>query len=209
MLTRAYDTIMAALQTPMITYENVDFNKTTIDDGILNCKSYSGAVRTCAGRCLVKSGGVASTPGTTSYTEWVPFASFAQNTVIPDEDESAPAYEDYAVAGGAPTGWTCADSACLVGKSYDDGTKEFICAAKIKWQNTSGTAKTVYGLKIKGSWYYRSTYSDTSFNTETFLFCREHFPSPVVVEDQGIIQLTFTWRVGRAGLVSNTSADAE
>ena len=46
MLTRAYDAIMAAIQTPMITNQNVDFNNTTIDDSILNCKTYNGYVRT-------------------------------------------------------------------------------------------------------------------------------------------------------------------
>ena len=46
MLTRAYDAIMAALQVPMITNQIVDFNNTTIDDSVLNCKDYNGNVRT-------------------------------------------------------------------------------------------------------------------------------------------------------------------
>lgn len=48
MLTRAYDAIMASLQTPMIINRNVDFNASAIDDSVLNCKDCSGVVRMIA-----------------------------------------------------------------------------------------------------------------------------------------------------------------
>lgn len=210
MLTRAYDAIMASIQVPMITTnQNVDVNDNTIDDSVLNCKDYSGNVRTI------------SSPGYYNNSEFnslstpcsiQPFASWAINNnscLLPDEEESAPDYEDYSVTNGTPSGWTVSSQHPSFNKTYDPDTKEFVCSVTALWQNTSGAAKTVYGVKVRCKFYYRASYSSHASNNGYFLVCREHFPSPVVVEDQGIISLTFTWRVGRAGLVSATAAAAE
>ena len=209
MLTRAYDAIMASLQVPMITNQNVDYNVSAIDDSVLNCKDDSGSVRT-----ILSSGRYDGSKmygvGTDSYN--YPFASWGvsnYSSVFPDEEESAPDYEDYSVAGGTPSGWTVSSQYPSFSKSYDPGTKEIVCSVTVLWQNTSGAAKTVYGVKVRCGGRYRPNYDNTSSSTSSFLVCREHFATPVVVEDQGIISLTFTWRVGRAGLVSATAAAAE
>ena len=209
MLTRAYDTIMASLQVPMITNQNVDFNKTTIDDSVLNCKDYSGELRTVFSPSLY-DGSTMRTVNFQSYT--YPFASWGVNNyscMLPDEEESAPNYEDYSVPNGNPSGWTASSVLPSFQKTYDPNTKEIVCSVTVLWQNTSGTAKTVYGVKVRGQHPYRSNYGSTSVSNAFFLDCREHFASPIVVEDQGIIALTFTYRVGRAGLVSATAAAAE
>ena len=209
MLTRAYDAIMASLQVPMITNQNVDFNNTTIDDSVLNCKDYNGNVIT------MKSPG--SYNGSKMITEncyayYVPFALWGINSyscLFPDEEESAPDYEDYSVAYTTPSGWTASSTDPSFKKTYDPNTKEIVCSVTVLWQNTSGAAKTVYGVKVRCYYYYRSNYNSSSGISAVCLVCREHFASPVVVEDQGIISLTFTWRVGRAGLVSATAASAK
>lgn len=209
MLTRAYDTIMASLQVPMISNQNVDFNNSAIDDSVLNCKDYNGAVRTIlpSGRY---DGSTMFGVGTDSYN--YPFASWGVNNysnVLPDEEESAPDYEDYSVANGTPSGWTVSSSQPSFQKTYDPETKEIVCSVTVLWQNTSGATKTVYGVKVRCVGRYRTSFNSTSSSNAPFLLCREHFAAPVVVEDQGIISLTFTWRVGRAGLVSATAASAE
>lgn len=206
MLTRAYDAIMASLQVPMITNQNVDFNTSAIDDSVLNCKDFSGAVRS-----ILSSGQYngSSMNGVNIDSYSYPFASWGVNNysnVLPDEEESAPDYEDYSVANGIPSGWTVSSQYPSFSKLYDPGTKEIVCSVTVLWQNTSGAAKTVYGVKVRCAGRYRSSYNNPSYNALSFLVCREHFASPVVVEDQGIISLTFTWRVGRAGLVSATAA---
>ena len=210
MLTRAYDAIMAALQTPMITYHNVDFNNTTIDDSVLNCKDCSGDVRTIFPNAHF-NGSRLQGSGISGF--YIPFAywqpSNEYSNVFPDEEESTPDYEDYSVSIGNPPGWTVSSQYPSFSKSYDTDTKEFVCSITMLWQNTSGVAKTVYGVKVRCQYYYRSNYNTSSPSTISFLICREHFAAPVVVEDQGIISLTFTWRVGRAGLVSATAAAAE
>ena len=211
MLTRAYDAIMASLQVPMITNQNGDFNNTTIDDSVLNCKDYNGAVRAVFSPCYYNGTLMDSTSVQGIY---YPFSLWRVNdnsTLLPDEEESAPAYEDYSVANGTPSGWTASSKQVSFSKSYDPDTKEFVCSVTLLWQNTSGASKTVYGVKARCSYPYRQNYSSTSSSNtkDRFLVCREHFPAPVVVEDQGIISLTFTWRVGRAGLVSATAAAAE
>ena len=209
MLTRAYDAIMASLQVPMISNQNVDFNNTTIDDSVLNCKDYNGAVRT------IRSSGRydgSAMYGVSNDGYNYPFASWGVNnysSVLPDEEESAPDYEDYSVANRTPSGWTVSSQYPSFSKSYDPVTKEIVCSVTVLWQNTSGAAKTVYGVKVRCGVSYRASYNSTNNNSSSFLLCREHFASPVVVEDQGIISLTFTWRVGRAGLVSATAAAAE
>ena len=74
MLTRAYDAIMASLQVPMITSENVDFNNSAIDDSVLNCKDYSGHVRTISAAGIysgTSSGGNSDGKNTYNY----PFAA--------------------------------------------------------------------------------------------------------------------------------------
>ena len=209
MLTRAYDAIMASLQVPMITNQNVDFNASAIDDSVLNCKDYSGAVRTIRPPCRYDG----SSMGAISYDSYkYPFAYWYvsnHSCLLPDEEASAPDYEDYSVANGTPSGWTVSSANPSFNKTYDPDTKEIVCSVTILWQNTSGAAKTVYGVKVRCEGNYRSNYSGTSQNNTYFLVCREHFAAPVVVEDQGIISLTFTWRVGRAGLVSATAASAE
>ena len=212
MLTRAYDTIMASLQVPSIIDKNVDFNTSAIDDSVLNCKDYSGTVRMIASPCY--SGGTSM--GTISFYAYsYPFASWDMNSsrsscLLPDEEESTPAYEDYSVPSGIPSGWTASSQHPSFSKSYDPGTKEIVCGVTVLWQNTSGAAKTVYGVKVRCYGYYRPGYSHSGdYGGYQFLVCREHFASPVVVEDQGILSLTFTWRVGRAGLVSATAAAAE
>lgn len=211
MLTRAYDAIMASLQVPMITNRNVDFNNSAIDDSVLNCRNYSGAVR-----CVFLGtfyDGVTITFGSTVSSMCIPFAYWstanAQTVLLPDEDSSSPSYEDYSVSNGVPSGWTVSSSGISFEKTYDLDTKEIVCSVTVLWQNTSGAAKTVYGVKVRCYYTYRKSYSNTSAYFDYFLACREHFAAPVVVEDQGIISLTFKWRVGRAGLVSATAAVAE
>ena len=209
MLTRAYDAIMASLQVPTIRNQNVDFNNTTIDDGVLNCKNYNGTVLTIFTPGLYDGSAVS---GASVYSYYLPFAAWYNNNnsfLLPDEEESAPDYEDYSVANGTPSGWTISSQYHSFSKSYDPDTKEFVCSVTVLWQNTSGAAKTVYGVKVRCQYCYRSSYGTASGTMTPFLVCREHFASPVVVEDQGIISLTFTWRVGRAGLVSATAAAAE
>ena len=212
MLTRAYDAIMAALQVPIITNQNVDFNNTTIDDSVLNCKDYAGDIRCVIGGFFNGSNFSNSTLKNNyfPFTEWHP-NDIDWNTLLPDEEESAPDYEDYSVTNGTPSGWTVSSQYPSFSKSYDPETKEFVCSVAVLWQNISGAAKTVYGVSVRNRFYHRSSYSSGLANNTTsfFLICREHFASPVVVEDQGIISLTFTWRVGRAGLVSATAASAE
>ena len=210
MLTRAYDTIMAALQTPMILAPNADFNNTTIDDSVLNCKDYNGNVRTICPNAYL-NGSVFQGNSISGF--YIPFAywqpSNDYSNLLPDEEESAPDYEDYSVSNGNLSGWTVSSQYVSFSKSYDPDTKEIVCSVTVLWQNTSGAAKTVYGVKVRCGYYYRAYYNSTSGSYDRFLVCREHFASPVVVEDQGIISLTFTWRVGRAGLVSATAAAAE
>ena len=210
MLTRAYDAIMAAFQTPMILNTNVDFNTGAIDDSVLNCKDYSGAVRTVLSPC----GYTGSSMNTANYSAATcPFANWHVSSnyscLLPDEEESIPDYEDYSVTNKIPSGWTVGSQYPSFSKSYDPDTKEFVCNVTVLWQNTSGAAKTVYGVKVRCQHYYRQNYGTTSTNNTYYLVCREHFAAPVVVEDQGIISLTFKWRVGRAGLVSATAAAAE
>ena len=209
MLTRAYDAIVAAIQVPMITNQNVDFNNSAINDSVLNCKDYYGTVRTVVSSSYYNGSqfGEPSLPGFI-----YPFAYWDVNNfscLLPDEEESTPDYEDYSVAKGTPAGWTASSQHPSFSKSYDSETKEFVCNVTVLLQNTSGAAKTVYGVKVRCQYYYRGNYKSTSGNNIQFLVCREHFAAPVVVEDQGIISLTFTWRVGRAGLVSATAASAE
>ena len=210
MLTRAYDAIVASIQVPMILNQNVDFNASAIDDSVLNCKDYNGTVRTV----LSPSGYTGSTMNVSNYyAANCPFGVWSTNSnyscLLPDEEESTPDYEDYRVAKGNPSGWTISSQYPSFSKSYDPDTKEIVCSATMLWQNTSGAAKTVYGVKVRCQHYYRSSYGVTNTNVAYYLVCREHFAAPVVVEDQGIISLTFTWRVGRAGLVSATAASAE
>ena len=212
MLTRAYDAIMASLQVPSIINQNVDFNNSVIDDSVLNCKDYNGSVRTVTSPCYSK--GTSMGVITTLYAYYgYPFSGWAVSDctcLLPDEEESAPDYEDYSVVSGTPPGWTISSQHPSFSKSYDPDTKEIVCSVTVLWQNTSGAAKTVYGVKIRSNAYTRSSYGSTSGGGAfLFLVCREHFASPVVVEDQCIISLTFTWRVGRAGLVSATAAAAE
>ena len=209
MLTRAYDAIMASIQVPMITNKSGDFNNTTIDDSVLNCKDYNGNVR----NMLSSSYYNGSTMSSVNNGSWnYPFAYWNVNDfscLLPDEEESAPDYEDYSVARGTPSGWTVSSQYPSFSKSYDTNTKEIVCNVTVLWQNTSGAAKTVYGVKVRCFIAYRQNQGYSSGGGMQFLVCREHFAAPVVVEDQGIISLTFTWRVGRAGLVSATAAAAE
>lgn len=209
MLTRAYDAIMASLQVPIIINQNVDFNNSAIDDSVLNCKDYGGHVTTI--RSPSRYDGSSMNP--MSIDSYIyPFAHWSVNSfscLLPDEEESAPGYEDYSVANGTPSGWTVSSTSPSFQKTYDPETKEFVCSVTVLWQNTSGAAKTVYGVKVRCEGRYRANYSTSSANNSYYLVCREHFAAPVVVEDQGIISLTFTWRVGRAGLVSATAAAAE
>ena len=212
MLTRAYDAIMATLQVPMITNQDVDFNDTTIDDSILNCKNYSGTIRCLYMGVYYDGNSILNTTSIINALS-IPLAMFnvsGNNSVLlPDEEESAPDYEDYSVHNGIPSGWTLSSSSVPFNKTYDPDTKEIVCSVTVLWQNTSGAAKTVYGVKVRCRFTYKSSYSSYSNKWDHFLVCREHFASPVVVEDQGIISLTFTWRVGRAGLVGATAAAAK
>ena len=212
MLTRAYDAIMASLQVPMITDQNVDFNNSAIDDSVLNCKNYSGTIRSLFTGIFCKGSTIGYTTSTISGLV-IPLAYFQtsdrNSVLLPDEEESAPDYEDYSVTNGNPSGWTVSSQYPSFSKSYDPSTKEIVCSVTMLWQNTSGAAKTVYGVKVRCYFPSRTSYSDISNRWDYFLVCREHFAAPVVVENQGIISLTFTWRVGRAGLVSATAAAAE
>ena len=212
MLTRAYDAIMASLQVPMIINQNVDFNNSTIDDSVLNCKNYSGTIRSLFIGIFCDGGSIGFTSSRINCN-LIPFTLFqmsgGNSVLLPDEEGSAPDYEDYSVPYGTPSGWNASSQNPSFSKSYDPDTKEIVCSVTVLWQNTSGEAKTVYGIKVRCQYTYRSSYSSYSNDSDYFLVCREHFASPVVVEDQGIISLTFTWRVGRAGLVSATAAAAE
>ena len=210
MLTRVYDAIMASLQVPMITNQNVDFNNSAIDDSVLNCKDYSGAVRSVFSPSNYNGSAMSST---SIYAYNYPFVRWDVgnnfSNLLPDEEESAPDYEDYSVPNGTPSGWTVSSANPYFQKTYDPDTKEIACSVTVLWQNISGAAKTVYGVKVRCPIYYRSTSTTTGNASTICLACREHFAAPVVVEDQAIISLTFTWRVGRAGLVSATAASAE
>ena len=210
MLTRAYDAIMASLQVLMITNQNVDFNNSAIDDSVLNCKDYSGNVRTIFSPvCLYSDGQIGASsldPGLIPFLYW---GVSGTGVLIPDEDETEPNYEDYSVTNGTPSGWAVSSAKPSFSKSYDPDTKEIVCSVTVLWQNTSGAAKTVYGTRVRYAGKYRTSYSSTSGSNTSYLVCREHFAAPVVVEDQGIISLTFTYRVGRAGLVSSTAASVE
>lgn len=210
MLTRAYDAIMAALQTPMITNKDGDFNNKAIDDSVLNCKDYNGDVRTIYPNALFNGSSLQGS-GVAGY--YIPFAYWYPgnnySNLLPDEEESTPDYEDYSVPYGNLSGWTVSSQNVSFSKSYDPDTKEFVCSVTLMWQNTSGALRKVYGVKVRCEYSYRGSRSSTSTSSDHFLVCREHFAAPVVVEDQGIISLTFTWRVGRAGLVSATAAVAE
>ena len=209
MLTRAYDAIMASIQVPALLDNNVDFNDTTIDDSVLNCKDYNGYVRTMLSPCYYRNAAIGSQSFSPSF---YPFASWVVgdngSCLLPDEEESAPGYEDYSAPNGTPSGWTVSSQYPSISKSYDIDTKEIVCNVTMLWQNTSGAAKTVYGVKVRCRSYFRTQAASTNSSFTYFLTCREHFASPIVVEDQGIISLTFTWRVGRAGLVSATAASA-
>lgn len=211
MLTRAYDAIMASLQVPMILNQNVDFNNSAIDDSVLNCRDYNGNIRS-----IFLGGFTGSFSSIQLSNAFIPFAAWHAsshefNSLLPDEKESAPDYEDYSVVNGTPSGWNISSQHPSFSKSYDADTKELVCSVTMLWQNTSGAAKTVYGVSVRSKFFYRNNYSmnPSSSSMIQFLTCREHFASPVVVEDQAIISLTFTWRVGRAGLVSATAAAAE
>ena len=210
MLTRAYDATMAALQVPMVLDNNADFNESAIDNSVLNCKNYNGVVRTMSPASYYSN---ASMNYTTIYSRFYPFSHWSVNNnfsfLLPDEEESAPGYEDYSVTNGNPSGWTISSAQPSFQKTYDPDTKEFVCSVTVLWQNTSGAAKTIYGVKVRCRCYFRPYSGSPNSVEDYFLICREHFASPVVVEDQGIISLTFTWRVGRAGLVSVTAASAE
>ena len=208
MLTRAYDAIMASIQVPTIINQNVDFNNTAIDDSVLNCKDFGGNVRTVFSPSYYDGSSLSSQNYNSST---YPFVFWSENYsyLFPDEEESAPDYEDYSVADKTPSGWTVSSQYPSFSKSYDPDTKEIVCSVTVLWQNTSGAAKTVYGVKVRCRYYFRSNYSSDITTYGEFLVCREHFASPVVVENQGIISLTFTYRVGRAGLVSATAAAAE
>ena len=212
MLTRAYDTIMAALQVPMITNQNVDFNTSAIDDSVLNCKNYNGNVRTVLppGHYTGTSFSSTSVYGNHyPFSFWTVSTTYAGSCLLPDEDETEPNYEDYSVTNKNPSDWTIGSQYPSFSKAYDPDAKEIVCSVKILYQNTSGATKTVYGVKVRCYHYYRQSWNNNSSQSDYFLVCREHFASPVVVEDQGVISLTFTWRVGRAGLVSATAAAAE
>ena len=209
MLTRAYDAIMASLQVPMITNQSGDFNNSAIDDSVLNCKDYSGTVRNILSTSYYdgsKMGFVNNGSYNYPFTFW-DVSNYS--CLLPDEEESAPDYEDYSVPNEIPSGWTASSPRPSFSKSYDPDTKEFVCSVTVLWQNTSGAAKTVYGVKVRCLFAYRQNQSSSSGGGRQFLVCREHFASPIVVEDQGIISLTVTWRVGRAGLVSATAAAAK
>lgn len=210
MLTRAYDAIMASLQVPMITNQNVDFNNSAIDDSVLNCKDYVGNVRTILPPGYSKGSTfsfVSIGAGDYPFSVW---GVTNYSCMFPDEEESVPDYEDYSVPNGNTSGWTASSTQPSFQKTYDPDTKEIVCSVTVLWQNTSGAAKTVYGVGVRCYAHFRPGYNSNSTNNSTnFLLCREHFASPVVVDDQGIISLTFTWRVGRAGLVSATAASAE
>lgn len=212
MLTRAYDTIMASLQVPIITNQNVDFNTSAIDDSVLNCKNYHGNVRAVIspGHYTDTKFGSSSVYGSHyPFSFWTVSTTYAGSCLLPNEDETEPNYEDYSVINQNPSGWTIGSQYPSFSKAYDPDAKEIVCSVKTLYQNTSGAAKTVYGVKVRCNYQYRQSWNSNSSNSDFFLVCREHFASPVVVEDQGIISLTFTWRVGRAGLVSATAAAAE
>ena len=211
MLTRAYDTIMAALQVPIIMNQNVDFNTSAIDDSVLNCKNYNGNVRTvlAPGHYNGTAFGSSSIYGSHyPFSFWTVSTTYYGSCLLPDEDETEPNYEDYSVTNQNPSDWTIGSQYPSFSKAYDPDAKEIVCSVKTLYQNTSGAAKTVYGVKVRCNHDYRKSWNSNSSQSDFFLVCREHFAAPVVVDDQGIISLTFTWRVGRAGLVSATAASA-
>lgn len=228
MLTRAYDTIMAALQVPMLAYTNSpDYDTSSVQDSLLNCKSISGTVRNifCSS---YKNSATSTTYGSyynsstvtaSNVCEVAPFSKFAQSTspsvtdnvVFPDEDSSTPSYEDYSSTAVTASGWTAySPSPATSTKTYDSTTKEFVITITANYQNTSGSSKTVYGIKIIKLHPYRSSAtSGTSGtpSTDSFLLCREQFAEPITVPANGIVVLNFTYRVGRGG-ITGTGASA-
>lgn len=212
MLTRAYDAIMMGLVTPQWTVTGDPIFSTTLGDQYMNYKDYSGNVRNASHGMHA----TASTSATVSMAATgVPFSSFlaspgsASSAFYPDEDSSEPSYEDYVcVTNAVPTGWKCASTnfANAVTNVYDPSTGEFVSSLTSLWQNSSGSAKTVYGIRVRTQCFYRSTVTGSATSTTYALVCREKFAEPVVVENNGIMSLTLTWRVGRSGKVTSVSA---
>ena len=124
MLTRAYDAIMASFQVPMITYENVDFNTSVIDDSVLNCKDGNGVIRSILSPSYINN--ISGNVNVLSvYVSYIPFSVFSNSSrLIPDEDSSDPNYEDYSCS-TSPSGWSFSSTSYPIKKTYDESTKEY------------------------------------------------------------------------------------
>lgn len=230
MLTRAYDTIMAALQVPMLAVSgSSDYDTSSVQDSLLNCKSISGTVRNilCSSYKNSTSANTATYYGQSNVSanavcQVAPFSVFAQtntgstsvSVVFPDDNSRTPSYEDYSSTGigASASGWTVYSPSPATGtKTYDSTTKEFVITITANYQNTSGSSKTVYGIKIIKQHPYRSSATSgtgsTTPSTDYFLLCREQFAEPITVPANGIVVLNFTYRVGRGGITS-TGASA-
>lgn len=217
MLTRAYDAIMMAYTSPMITISGQGMYSTTLNDQYMNYKDGTGTVRNVMHTWYMNASSISYTNASLPSYTTLPFAYFSvtpssQGTFFyPDEDSSTPSYEDYTcITTAMPTGWKVATSNLLgaITTSYDASTGEFVSSVTMMFQNTSSSAKTVYGIRVRGTTYYRSSETATTVSSTYLsypLLCREKLPSPISVAPNGIISLTFTWRVGRAGKIQSTS----
>lgn len=215
MLTRGYDAVMMAYTSPVRAISGQGMFSTTIGDQYMNFKDATGTVRNVI-HTMYENASTVSYASVLSYTT-LPFAWFVINPstqgtfFYPDEDSSTPTYEDYScITTALPTGWRVATSNLVgaIATSYDATTGEFVNSITMAFQNTSASAKTVYGVKVRGTTYYRTNETYTTASSSYYcypLLCREKLASPIVVDANGIISLTFTWRVGRAGKIQSTS----
>lgn len=207
MLTRAYDTNVAAQNTFIVAGEMWDSSQ--LREDILNCKNYRGTIRH-AWMNAINTGGVWYSSGsiTLPFSRWSGSGnnSYGYSQLLPDEDSSEPSYEDYQVETSTPTGWYDYNN-IKYAVSWDVDTKSWVSSATTLYQNNSGANKTVYGVLVRHTAYYRPNSSTTSSSSmDQFLVAREHFPEPIIVGDQEMLSLTFSWRTTRAGLVVQASA---
>lgn len=210
MLTRAYDTIVAA-QTAFIV-NGTSFNTSDLHEDVLSCKDCAGNIRNLYYRVIKSDGSSYSAANVIiPFNAWTSSSSTNDADccrLIPDEDASEPSYEDYQIESTTPTGWYDYNNIKYAG-SWDTETKSWISSVTMLYQNNSGSNKTVYGVKIGGNAYYRYSATDTSGYVAPLLVAREHFSEPVIVGDQEMLFLTFSWRTTRTGLLVQASGATE
>lgn len=219
MFTRAYYTIAKAVLTPVV-FSSADFSTSELSMRYLNCKDTRGNIRSIMPVSGVNtSGGFSivsvSVSDVYKFYEMRPFSYFMATKsvstslsngggLMPDTDDSEPAYEDFSVANSIFTGTM---DSVVATYTYDEDTDERVFSTSASWSNGTGSAQTVYGIKVIQAAPYRNNQTVMSPSSATFLICREKFDAPVTVPADGIIKLTFTWRVGAMG-VTDPSASA-